>query len=122
MLGLQQQQQKSRFKSGVSSKWEKTLWHRRSLNYSIAAAYLRFFPGNGSVVKAACTETRNQTVKAQRHLPMSPSCRTRERPVATNKIEEGFGSYAARLQQICFTMIRLLWIAMMIKILKSDFP
>jgi hypothetical protein len=32
----------------------------------------------------------NQTVKAQRHLPMNPSCRTRERPVATdlNRFEE----------------------------------
>ena len=60
----------------------------------------------------------NQTVKAQRHHPMNPSCRTRESAVATNRFEERYGSYAARLQQICFTMIRLLWIAMMIKMLK----
>jgi hypothetical protein len=57
----------------------------------------------------------NQTVKAERHLPMNPSCRTRESPVATNKFKEGVGSYAARLQQLCFTTIRLLWIAMMMK-------
>jgi hypothetical protein len=56
-----------------------------------------------------------QTVKAQWHLPMIPSCRTRESAVATNKFKEGHGSYPARLQQICFTMIRvrLLWMAML---------
>jgi hypothetical protein len=42
----------------------------------------------------------NQTVKAQRHLPMNSSCRTRPRPVATNKFKERFGSYAARLARI----------------------
>jgi hypothetical protein len=50
----------------------------------------------------------NQTVKAQRHLSMNPSCQTRESAVATNKFKEGHGSYAARLQQLCFTTIRLL--------------
>jgi hypothetical protein len=58
----------------------------------------------------------NQTVRAQRHLPMNsriPSCRPRNRPVATNKFKERYGSYAARLQQVCFTTIRLLWTAIM---------
>jgi hypothetical protein len=60
-------------------------------------------------------ENQTFTVKAQRHLPMNPSCRTRQSPVATNKFKGRHGSYAARLQQLCFTTIRLLWIAMMMK-------
>ncbi len=64
----------------------------------------------------------NQTVKAHRHLPMNPSCRTRERPVATNKLKEWHGSCAARLQQLCFTTIQLLWIAMMMmKMMRPKF-
>ncbi len=55
------------------------------------------------------------TVKAQRHLPMNPSCRTRESAVATNKFKERHGSYAARLRQLCFTTIRLLCTAIMMK-------
>jgi hypothetical protein len=54
-------------------------------------------------------------VKAQRHLPMNPSCRIRESAVATNKFKAGHGSYAARLQQLCFTTIRLLWTAIMMQ-------
>jgi hypothetical protein len=47
----------------------------------------------------------NQTVL------MNPSRRTRERSVATNKFKLGHGSYASRLQQLCFTIIWLLWTA-----------
>jgi hypothetical protein len=41
----------------------------------------------------------SQTVKAQLH--------PRERAVANRKLKERHGSYAARLQQICFTTIRI---------------
>jgi hypothetical protein len=46
---------------------------------------------------------------------MNQRCRTRESAIANRKLKVRHGSYAARLQQICFTTIRirLLWTAML---------